>query len=138
MRHLYCVCSITVETFRLHQIFCPILCIKYVLSQSLRVTTYVCDIKLPNSCQYKTNILELKVSLILASAVISSQSEARSYNNQPLEAVNTIKLLGVYLTSDLKWTTHIRHISSKASNRLYALRILFVYYVWETLPRKCN
>ena len=45
-------------------------------------------------------------------------------NNLPLEAVNTIKLLGVNLTSDLKWTTHIRHISSKASKRLYALRIL--------------
>ena len=45
-------------------------------------------------------------------------------NNQPLEAVNTFKLLGVNLTSDLKWTTHIRHISSKASKRLYALRIL--------------
>ena len=45
-------------------------------------------------------------------------------DNQNLEVVNTIKLLGVYLTSDLKWTTHVRHISSKASKRLYALRIL--------------
>ena len=45
-------------------------------------------------------------------------------DNQTLEVVNTIKLLGVYLTSDLKWTTHVRHISSKASKRLYALRIL--------------
>ena len=45
-------------------------------------------------------------------------------DNQTLEVVNTFKLLGVYLTSDLKWTTHVRHISSKASKRLYALRIL--------------
>ncbi|CAB4001956.1 Hypothetical predicted protein [Paramuricea clavata] len=45
-------------------------------------------------------------------------------NNQPLEAVTTIKLLGVNLTSDLKWSAHIRDISSKASKRLYALRIL--------------
>ena len=45
-------------------------------------------------------------------------------DNQTLEVVNTIKLLGVYLTSDLKWTTHVRHISSKANKRLYALRIL--------------
>ena len=45
-------------------------------------------------------------------------------DNQTLEVVNTIKLLGVYLTSDLTWTTHVRHISFKASKRLYALRIL--------------
>ena len=45
-------------------------------------------------------------------------------DNQTLEVVKTIKLLGVYLTSDFKWTTHVRHISSKASKRLYALRIL--------------
>ena len=38
-------------------------------------------------------------------------------NDQTLEAVNAIKLLGVYLTSDLKWTTNIRHISSKVSKR---------------------
>ena len=45
-------------------------------------------------------------------------------DNQTLEVVNTTILLGVYLTSDLKWTTHIRHICSKASKCLYALRIL--------------
>ena len=38
--------------------------------------------------------------------------------------VQTTKLLGVYLTSDLKWTKHITHICSKASKRLYALRLL--------------
>ena len=45
-------------------------------------------------------------------------------NNQHLETVHTIKLLGVYLTSDLKWTKHVTHIFSKASERLYALRLL--------------
>ena len=50
--------------------------------------------------------------------------ESLIVDNQTLEVVNTIKLLGVYLPSDLKWTTHVRHISTKASKRLYALRIL--------------
>jgi hypothetical protein len=45
-------------------------------------------------------------------------------NNQHLETVHTIKLLGVYLKSDLKWIKHVTHIFSKASKRLYALRLL--------------
>ena len=45
-------------------------------------------------------------------------------NNQHLETVHTIKLLGVYLKSDLKWIKHVTHICSKASKRLYALRLL--------------
>ena len=45
-------------------------------------------------------------------------------DNQYLEVVQTTKLLGVYLTFDLKWTKHVTHICSKASKRLYPLRLL--------------
>lgn len=45
-------------------------------------------------------------------------------NNQPLEMLPTTKFLGVYLSSNLKWTTHIDYVCSKASKRLYALRTL--------------
>ena len=45
-------------------------------------------------------------------------------DNQYLEMVQTTKILGVYLTSDLKWTKHVTHICSKESKRLYALRLL--------------
>ena len=41
-----------------------------------------------------------------------------------LETVKETKLLGVWLSSDLKWTTHIEYICRKASKRLYALRML--------------
>ena len=36
---------------------------------------------------------------------------------------HTVKLLGVHLSSDLKWSTHI-NVCSKVSKRLFALRIL--------------
>ena len=45
-------------------------------------------------------------------------------DNQYLEMVQTTKILGVYLTSDLKWTKHVTHICSKESKRLCALRLL--------------
>ena len=44
--------------------------------------------------------------------------------NQPSEAVPTTKLLGVILTSNLKWSKHVEYICSKASKRLYTLRML--------------
>ena len=44
--------------------------------------------------------------------------------NQPLDLVPSSKLLGVYVSSDLKWSTHIDYICTKASKRLYALRTL--------------
>ena len=38
--------------------------------------------------------------------------------------IHTVKLLGVHLSANLKWSTHINNICSKASKRLFALRIL--------------
>ena len=34
------------------------------------------------------------------------------------------KILGMYISADLKWNTQITHIVSKASKRLYLLRLL--------------
>jgi hypothetical protein len=38
--------------------------------------------------------------------------------------VQTFKLLGVIISSDLTWNAHVDYICTKASKRLYALRIL--------------
>lgn len=38
--------------------------------------------------------------------------------------VNQIKLLGVIITSDLKWNTHIENVTRRCSQRLYCLRVL--------------
>ena len=45
-------------------------------------------------------------------------------NGEPLEIVTSAKLLGLNLTSDLKWNTHTSELIRKASPRLYFLRQL--------------
>ena len=42
-------------------------------------------------------------------------------NSLPLESINTTKLLGVHLSSDLKWSTHVEAVCAKASKRQFAL-----------------
>ena len=49
--------------------------------------------------------------------------------NQPLDLVPSTKLLGVNVSSDLKWSTHIDYICAKASKRLCALRTLILSVV---------
>ena len=45
-------------------------------------------------------------------------------NGKSVERVSTAKLLGVTFSSDLTWDAHIEDIHSKASQRLYFLRLL--------------
>ena len=45
-------------------------------------------------------------------------------NDYPVEHVNSAKLLGVMLISDLKWNEHVTYIVKKSSRRLYMLRLL--------------
>lgn len=42
-------------------------------------------------------------------------------NGKPLEVVEEAKLLGLTITSDLKWNKHVSNIVSKCSKRLYLL-----------------
>ena len=42
-------------------------------------------------------------------------------NDKVIKPVNTIKLLGVYLTNDLKWTANTNNICSKVNQRLYII-----------------
>ena len=44
--------------------------------------------------------------------------------NNTIETVNTYKLLGVHISSDLKWNCHVEYITKKANKRLYSIRIL--------------
>ena len=42
----------------------------------------------------------------------------------PVEIVSSFKLLGVWISNDLSWNTHVDMVLKKANSRLYALRLL--------------
>ena len=71
----------------------------------------------------KLNVKKTKVFIV---SFLKNQPSLQPLfiNNQPLEGVHPIKFLGLYLSSNLKWTTYIGHICSKASKRLYPLKLL--------------
>ena len=45
-------------------------------------------------------------------------------HNGHLQTASVIKILGVYLSADLKWNEHVNRMTKKASQRLYILRSL--------------
>jgi len=46
-------------------------------------------------------------------------SQRRPLNGTAVERVNTLKLPGVHVANDLKWTRHVDAILSKTSSPLY-------------------
>jgi len=46
------------------------------------------------------------------------------HNSEPIQRVNTFKLLGVHISNDLKWGQHVNVILSKAASRLHFLKQL--------------
>ena len=60
--------------------------------------------------------------------MLFSRSRSRDFqpelfiNNELLDVVDTTKLLGVMISSNLKWDAHIEYIRSKAMKRMWMLR----------------
>ena len=44
--------------------------------------------------------------------------------DDPLPTISSMKVLGVRLSSDLRWNTHIREATRRASQRMHVLRML--------------
>ena len=44
-------------------------------------------------------------------------------NGKAIEAVSTVKLLGLNISSDLPWSCHVAEISEKVARRLYFVKI---------------
>ena len=63
---------------------------------------------------------ELRISFAKCESVFA----AIIVNGNPIERVPSVKLLGLNISSDLKWNNHISEIVKKTSTRLYFLRQL--------------
>ena len=63
-------------------------------------------------------------------------------DDQERTPVFSMKILGVYISADLKWNVHIFHVVSKAPKRLYFLRLLkwvesTTHHSLHFTPRTC-
>ena len=68
----------------------------------------------------ETKCKELQVSFSRSAVSF----EAVTINNKPIEVVTSVKLLGLTISNNLKWNTHIENVIKKGASRLYQLRQL--------------
>ena len=57
-----------------------------------------------------------------------------SINKKQIEIVNEVKLLGMTLSSDLRWNSHVHNIISKCSKRSYVL----IQLKWANVAKKIS
>ena len=76
-----------------------------------------------NSNNMKINVTKTK-ELSISFLKNSLPAERLMVNNQSLDPIRSSKLLGVNLSTDLKWSIHIDEVCARASKRLFALRTL--------------
>jgi hypothetical protein len=70
------------------------------------------------------NINFIKTKEMLLGSINKYPPPNISVNSNVIERVSMFKLLGVHVESNLKWNSHINFIYSKASSRLYFLKLL--------------
>ena len=77
-----------------------------------------------------THLNEMKVNKKKSQAMLFNTARKHDFtptlilDNELLEVVEEIKLLGVKISSDLKWDSNTKYITAKAYSRLWMLRIL--------------
>ena len=72
----------------------------------------------------KINSAKSKVMLFNRSRKFDFMPEIRLSKDQVCEVVEEMKLLGVHITSDLKWQSHVNYITKRANLKLWILRRL--------------
>ena len=78
--------------------------------------------------QAKTDKFQLNETMCEELQISFSRSadsfEAVTINNKPMQVVTSVKLLGLAISNNHKWNTHIENVNKKRSSRLYQLRQL--------------
>ena len=65
-----------------------------------------------------------KTKELLIGSVLKDPPTSVTLSGTPVELVTTFKLLGLHVTTDLKWAHHVEAITSKAASRLHFLKLL--------------
>jgi hypothetical protein len=61
---------------------------------------------------------------MLLGSILSSPPSQITINNSPVERVQSFKLPGIVITSNLSWDDHVSAIYLKANKRLHYLKLL--------------
>ena len=95
--------------------------------------------KVASYCPQKTKTIELEtftnqnlMSLNFKKIKIQSLNPSRKYsylpqivaNNEPLEVVDSFKILGIFFNSDCTWNDHVNFMVNKARQKTWMLRRL--------------
>ena len=76
------------------------------------------------SDQNNMQINSFKTKEMILGSASKKDWPSLTIGDTPLERVSAFKLLGVHISADLRWETHIDYIISKAVSRLYFLKQL--------------
>ena len=77
-----------------------------------------------NALKFTLNEDKCKEMRIQFTKSDSCQPSPITINDNELDTISEVKILGLTLRSDLKWNSHVNNIIKKASKRLYFLRQL--------------
>ena len=74
----------------------------------------------------KLTLIGNKCKCMIISRLKAELSDS-SYSDKPIEPVSSYKYLGVIITNDLSWSTHIEQITSKMIGLIY-----YQFYTWSS------
>ena len=70
------------------------------------------------------NTSKTKKTIINVARPSQSATAMNTIDNCPIERVSSFKLLGVTISTDLRWSCHIKELCAKANKRLYFSKLL--------------